>query len=241
MQQAQTDLTPTQADTADARLQVLFQAVTALGADLQSFIEGQEVIKPQAAVQRTRQKKGPCCKFCGNIGHIIKVCQEAEKYVCIGKCKWDVSGRVVLPSGANIPYATNCKTLRQHCDEYHQQKPSLQAGMIRLHQDDVASWQNLGPQESRQVTPVRPSPTPLTPREVSVRPGQQTEQWSAVLLTARQAASQVQPQHLPAASVAAAQTLSADPTVSDTAEEFSVLCTIFPISDMSSSQMHSEA
>src|SRR6266403_568820 len=133
--------------------------------------------------------------------------------------------------------------------------------MIRLHQDDVASWQNLGPQESRQVTPVRPSPTPPTPREVSAQPGQQTEQWSAVLLTARQAASQVQPQHLPVASVAAAHTLSpdptisntqeayqvpqantkADPTVSDTAEEFSVLCTIFPLSNMSSSQMHSEA
>ncbi len=132
--------------------------------------------------------------------------------------------------------------------------------MIRLHQDDVASWQNLGPQESRQVTPVRPSPTPLTPREVLAQPGQQTEQQSTVLLTARQAASQVQPRHLPAASIAAAHTLlpnptisdtqeayqvpqadtKADPTVSDTAEEFSALCTIFPISNMSSSQMHSE-
>ncbi len=119
------DLTPTQADTADARLQVLFQAVTALGADLQSFIEGQEVIKPQAAVQRTRQKKGPCCKFCGNIGHIIKACQEVDKYVCIGKCKQDIAGRIVLPSRADIPYVADCKTLRQCCDEYHQQKPSL--------------------------------------------------------------------------------------------------------------------
>src|SRR6266436_2810456 len=94
--------------------------------------------------------------------------------------------------------------------------------MIRLHQDDVASWQNLGLQESRQVTPVRPSLTPPTPREVSARPGQQTEQRSAVLLTARQAASQVQPCHLPAASVAAAHTPSPDATISDTQEAYQV-------------------
>ncbi len=154
LQQAQTAPTLTQADTADARLQALFQAVAALGADLQSFIEGQEVIKQQAVVQRTRQKKGPCCKFCGDIGHIIKACQEVDKYVCIGKCKQDIAGRIVLPSGADIPYAANCKTLQQRCDKYHQQKPSLQAGMIRLRQNDVASWWNLGLQESRQATPV---------------------------------------------------------------------------------------
>ncbi len=119
LQQAQTAPTLTQADTAETRLQALFQAVTALGADLQLFIEGQEVIKQQAVVQRTRQKKEPRCKFCGNISHIIKACQEADKYVRIGKCKQDIAGRIVLPSRANIPYAANCKTLRQCCDEYY--------------------------------------------------------------------------------------------------------------------------
>ena len=87
--------------------------------------------------------------------------------------------------------------------------------MIRLHQDDVASWQNLGPQESRQVTPVRPSPTPLTPREVLAQPGQQTEQRSAVLLTARQVASEAQLQHMPVAFAVAVRTLSPDLTISN--------------------------
>jgi len=254
LQQGQTAPLPTQADTVEARLQALLQVMAALGADLQAFIGGQGVIKPQAAVWRARKKKEPCCKFCGNIGHIIKACREAEQYICIGKCKQNNVGKIVLPSGADIPPAINCKTLQERSDKYHKQQSTLPAGMIRLRPGNLASWRSSRQQELRQVAPVQPSPTPLTPREVLAQPGQQADQQSTVLLTARQVASQVRPQHFPVASMAAAHTPAPGPTISDNQEsyqapqadleeEFSVLCTILPSNDpdKSSTQRHREA
>ncbi len=65
------------------------------------------------ALGARRRKKAPRCKFCGNTGHLIKDCEEAKEYILIGKCKRNTFGRIVLPSGTDIPQEIDCKTLQE--------------------------------------------------------------------------------------------------------------------------------
>ena len=72
-----------------------------------------------------RKKRPLRCKFCGNVGHIVKACKDAEEYVLSGRCMRDASGNILLPSGAKIPRETPGKTLRDRCDVYHQQSSRI--------------------------------------------------------------------------------------------------------------------
>jgi hypothetical protein len=178
--QARTLPSPVPASTASAKSEVLLQAIEALKASLlQTTTAGQEEVKAPAKVRRARLKKEPRCKFCGKSGHLIKDCKEAEEYILIGKCKQNMSGRIVLPSGAVAPSGTSSRTLQQRFDNYHQQNPGLQAAISRPPQDDAANQQSLGLQEARQATPAAagappgpPAPEPKYPaaNKVSVQP-----------------------------------------------------------------------
>ena len=121
--QAQRALSPAPADTAAAKCKALWQTIAALKASLKTFITGQETVRADVAavlLPGARQKKAPCCKFCSRAGHVIKACEEAEEYIHLGKCKRNPSGTIVLPSGAEIPCAVNCKTLQERTNKYHQ-------------------------------------------------------------------------------------------------------------------------
>ena len=100
---------------------MLIQAIEALKASLQAMSAAQQKVKAPTTVRRARQKKEPRCKFCGNTGHLIKECEEAEAYVLKGRCTRDKSGKIVLSSGAEVPPQTIGKTLQERCDRYHQQ------------------------------------------------------------------------------------------------------------------------
>ncbi|KAF8488566.1 hypothetical protein F5888DRAFT_1809614 [Russula emetica] len=124
LQQAQTAILPAPVKAAAAKIDTLLQAIEALKASLQAIISGQRTAEAHAIVQRARQKKAPHCKFCGKAGHIIKECEEVDEYLL--KCKRNTSGRIVLSSGAEVPHGINCRTLRECCDAYHRQNPTIQ-------------------------------------------------------------------------------------------------------------------
>ncbi len=165
--QAQRALSPAPADTAAAKCKALWQKIAALKASLKTFITGQETVRADMAavlLPGARQKKAPCCKFCGRAGHVIKACEEAEEYIHLGKCKCNPSGTIVLPSGAEIPRAIDCKTLQEHADKYHQWKCSSQAAAAKWPQDNkVTKQQTSVPPRAVQAAPSATPPTPPTP------------------------------------------------------------------------------
>ncbi|KAI6009131.1 hypothetical protein EDC04DRAFT_870866 [Pisolithus marmoratus] len=57
------------------------------------------------------------CFFCGRDGHIRAQCKICASYLAAGKCRI-VGGRVVLPTGAEIPREALGRTLRAHLDSW---------------------------------------------------------------------------------------------------------------------------
>ncbi len=161
--QEQRALSPALADTVAAKCEALWQTIVTLKASLQMFITGQETVKTEVTVllPGARQKKAPCCKFCGRAGHVIKACEEAEKYIHLGKCKCNPLGTIVLPSGAEIPHAVDCKTLQECANKYHQWKCSSQAAAAKQTQENKVAkqWSSVLP----RAVQAAPSATPLTP------------------------------------------------------------------------------
>src|SRR5258708_38643989 len=108
--QEQRALSPALADTVAAKCEALWQTIVTLKASLQMFITGQETVKTEVTVllPGARQKKAPCCKFCGRARHVIKACEEAEKYIHLGKSKCNPLGTIVPPPAAATPHAVDC-------------------------------------------------------------------------------------------------------------------------------------
>lgn len=63
------------------------------------------------------------CNFCGEPGHFMGQCPKLTSYVALGKCRRNVDGKVVLPSGAFLSKAIIGKWLADRFDEYHRQNP----------------------------------------------------------------------------------------------------------------------
>ena len=86
------------------------------------------------------------CNFCGG-AHYIRDCAEVMEYVKAGKCKKNVEGKVVLPTGAFVPREIPGTLLRERVDEWHRRNPNQLA---------VASLINTI--QSRIIAKVSPSP-----------------------------------------------------------------------------------
>ncbi|KAH9007753.1 hypothetical protein EDB84DRAFT_1600407 [Lactarius hengduanensis] len=62
------------------------------------------------------------CRFCRSITHLEEDCEEADMYIHAGKCRRDVVGKIVLPSGARIPHNIIGGTLQDRLEEYYRPK-----------------------------------------------------------------------------------------------------------------------
>ncbi|KAF9033596.1 hypothetical protein BJ165DRAFT_1377558, partial [Panaeolus papilionaceus] len=62
------------------------------------------------------------CHFCGK-GHFIRDCPLVSEYIEMGKCQRNEEGKIILPSGAEIPRGIAGTLIKDRLDEYHRQHP----------------------------------------------------------------------------------------------------------------------
>ncbi len=62
------------------------------------------------------------CAFCGK-GHFIRNCALVEEYRLAGKLKYNVDGKVILPTGAFVPRYIPGRFLKDRIDEWHRRHP----------------------------------------------------------------------------------------------------------------------
>ncbi|KAJ3499308.1 hypothetical protein NLJ89_g10112 [Agrocybe chaxingu] len=90
------------------------------------------------AIQQANQTRnsrsttsGPvACKFCGK-DHYISSCPLVDDYTRAGKCRRNIEGKVVLPSGSFVPKEIPGTLLKDRIDEWHRRNPNqLAAGTL---------------------------------------------------------------------------------------------------------------
>jgi len=95
------------------------------------------------------QSRALHCKFCRSATHLEEECKEAEKYILTGKCKRNVFGRLVLPSGAEVPQRIKGRSLWEQFEEYHRQYPGQQVAWAYL--EDFTRLQRPAPQDTKEA------------------------------------------------------------------------------------------
>ena len=63
------------------------------------------------------------CNFCGG-PHFIRDCNEVEATIKEGKCKRNIEGKIVLPSGAYVPREIPGTLLKERIEEWHRRHPN---------------------------------------------------------------------------------------------------------------------
>ncbi|KIN94990.1 hypothetical protein M404DRAFT_1007893 [Pisolithus tinctorius Marx 270] len=81
---------------------------------------------PQASDSRTPRRSYSFCFFCGLSGHIRAGCHSYKSYLASGKCLL-INGRVVLPTGLEIPREVAGRTLRDRLDNWSLLTSQLEA------------------------------------------------------------------------------------------------------------------
>jgi hypothetical protein len=90
--------------------------ISAMLAEIQKAIVDLQSRSPRSSEpQRVRQTD---CNFCAG-PHYIRDCGLVAEYAAAGKCKRNMEGKVVLPSGAFVPREIPGTLLCERIDEYH--------------------------------------------------------------------------------------------------------------------------
>lgn len=58
------------------------------------------------------------CFFCGGLGHTVRYCPQVAEDVALGRCLCTPQGKVVLPSGDEIPRGLVAETIRERLDKW---------------------------------------------------------------------------------------------------------------------------
>ncbi|KAI0258010.1 hypothetical protein BC834DRAFT_837080 [Gloeopeniophorella convolvens] len=125
---------PTTGDPTTVKLEQLAVAVTILSETVKAFAVNQQgspgpsgrprpsggQAAGQSAGNATQSGGGmlQACNFCGNPNHFIRNCEVVEEYIRTGKCRRDIAGKVVLPTGAFVPSEIRGTWLRERVDEW---------------------------------------------------------------------------------------------------------------------------
>ncbi len=94
---------PVQTDPITATLDALAEAIATLKTGLEAILSAQQSAESCAPESDATQSRAERCKFCGSATHLEEECEEADKYILAGKCKRNVFGKIILPSGAEVP------------------------------------------------------------------------------------------------------------------------------------------
>ncbi|KAJ3474885.1 hypothetical protein NLI96_g12203 [Meripilus lineatus] len=79
---------------------------------------------PIASTLSVRVPKSPQCFYCAEAGHTIQACPTVKEDLALGRCSRTQLGRVVLPSGAEIPRGLSGESLRERLFKSQQSFPS---------------------------------------------------------------------------------------------------------------------
>ena len=117
------------------KIEALTQAITSLGEMVKTVVQVQTVGARQrstgAAAAGVSAFGGSNCNFCGGSGHFIRECEAVAEYIKAGKCKKSMAnGKVVLPSGAEVPRGVPGSWLRDRVDEWHWTNPRQLAAQM---------------------------------------------------------------------------------------------------------------
>jgi len=104
---------PTQTNLIAATLDALAKAIATLKTSLEVILSAQQSAESCASEPKAVQSQAERCKFCRSAAHVEEECKEADKYILAGKCKHNVFGKIVLPSGAEVPRHIKGKCLRE--------------------------------------------------------------------------------------------------------------------------------
>ncbi|KIN98231.1 hypothetical protein M404DRAFT_1005575 [Pisolithus tinctorius Marx 270] len=123
-----------------------------------SKVDSSRAQPPQASDSRTPRRSYSFCFFCGLSGHIRAGCHSYKSYLASGKCLL-INGRVVLPTGLEIPREVAGRTLRDRLDNWSLLTSQLEA--------------RTGPSPARSLSPTAaPSRSMFdTPSRVPARMG----------------------------------------------------------------------
>src|SRR6266702_1979556 len=137
---------PTQTDPITTTLDALAEVIATLKTSLKVILSAQQSAESCAPESKATQSQAEWCKFCGSATQFEEGCKEADKYVLAGKCKCNVFGKIVLPSGAEVPRCIKGRCLRKRFEEYHRQYPGQQAAPAYL--EDLARPRRLALQDT---------------------------------------------------------------------------------------------
>jgi hypothetical protein len=85
-----------------------------------------------SASSSTSAPRSTSCNFCGG-AHFIRECDKVEELIREGKCKRNIEGKVVLPSGAYVPRDIPPGLLSERIEEWHRRNPNQLAAPTLLH------------------------------------------------------------------------------------------------------------
>ena len=123
-------------DSTNVKLEALATAITGLSEMFKTVLQNQHVgSKPKssgAASTGTNASGSSVCNFCGVPGHFIRECEVVEEFIRFGKCKRSPEGRVILPSGAQVPRSIQGAWLRDRVEEWHRQNPGQMAAQMYI-------------------------------------------------------------------------------------------------------------
>ena len=123
-------------DSTNVKLEALATAITGLSKMFKTVLQNQHVgSKPKssgAASMGTNASGTSVCNFCGVPGHFIWECKVVEEFIRFGKCKCSPEGRVILPSGVQVPCSIQGAWLRDRVEEWHRQNPGQMAAQMYI-------------------------------------------------------------------------------------------------------------
>ncbi|KAJ3482970.1 hypothetical protein NLI96_g6616 [Meripilus lineatus] len=98
---------------------------------------------PIASTPPVQVPKSPRCFYCAEGGHTIQACPKVEEDLALGRCSRTQLGRVVLPSGADIPRGLSGESLRERLFKLQQSLPSSLEPQKSSHEAPVVAEEPL--------------------------------------------------------------------------------------------------
>ena len=121
-------------DSTNIKLEALATAITGLSEMFKTVLQNQHVgSRPKgsgAASMGTNASGTSVCNFCGVPRHFIRECEVVEEFIRFEKCKRSPEGRVILPSGAQVPCSIQGAWLHDRVEEWHHQNPGQTAAQM---------------------------------------------------------------------------------------------------------------
>ena len=123
-------------NSTNMKLEALATTITGLSEMFKTVLQNQHVgSKPKssrAASTGMNASGTSVCNFCGVPGHFIRECEVVEEFIQFGKCKRSPEGRVILPSGAQVPRSIQGAWLCDCVEEWHCQNLGQTAAQMYI-------------------------------------------------------------------------------------------------------------